>query len=312
MNKESKIYVAGHNGMLGSAIVRYLENKGFKNLILMSSKSLDLTNEQKVADFFELNKPEYVFIAAAKVGGIAANIERPVEFLQDNLYIQNNLLKYSHLHKVKKVCFVASSCIYPRMCEQPMKEEYLLTGPLEPTNEGYALAKISGIKLLQFYYKQYGLKGVSPIPCNLYGTNDSFDPKHAHVLSSMVKRFVDAVDNQNDEVTVWGDGSAMREFMHVDDAAKLIVELMDTFENGEIINVGTGTDVTIKELAETIANLAGFKGIINWDTTKPNGMPRKCLDISNIKSFNIEPTFTLVKGIEKTIEEYKIIKSNSI
>jgi GDP-L-fucose synthase len=305
MDKSAKIYIAGHRGMLGSAIKRNLESKGYTNLVYRTSKELDLRDQEQVNNFFAEAKPEYVFIAAAKVGGINANIQYPVEFLYDNLQIQNNLITACYKHSVNKVSFIGSSCIYPRECQQPMKEEYLMTGPLEPTNEGYALAKISGIKLLQYYHKEYGMKSVCPLPCNLYGTNDSFDLKHAHVLSSLVKKFSDAKENNSPTVEVWGTGEARREFLHVDDAAEMIVELMDEFEAGELVNVGSGKDVSIKELAELIAAKTNFPGELSWDTSKPNGMPRKCLDIAQIEKLGYSPSISLEQGIELTIQQYK-------
>ncbi len=305
MNKTSKIYIAGHRGMLGSAIKRNLESKGYTNLVYKTSKELDLRNHNQVDQFFLEEKPDYVFIAAARVGGINANIQYPVEFLYDNLQIQNSLITACYNHKVEKVSFIGSSCIYPRECPQPMKEEHLMTGPLEPTNEGYALAKISGIRLLQYYHREYGMKSVCPLPCNLYGTNDSFDLKHAHVLSSLVKRFSDAAQSNAPSVDVWGTGEARREFLHVDDAAEMIVELMDEYEAGELINVGSGSDVSIKELAELIAQKTNYSGSLNWDTSKPNGMPRKCLDVSEIKRLGFSPSISLEQGIELTIQQYK-------
>jgi GDP-L-fucose synthase len=282
MEKNAKIYVAGHNGLVGSALVRALKAKGYSNLVLKSSSELDLTRQAAVEEFFTREKPEYVFLAAAKVGGIKANIESPADFLLDNLMIQNSVIKACVDFKVKKLCFLGSSCIYPRECPQPMKEEYLLTGPLEPTNEGYAIAKIAGLRLVEYCHKQYGLNAICPMPCNLYGKGDSFDLNHSHVLSALVKRFCDAVDQSMPEVVLWGSGSARREFLNVDDLARIVLGLMLEYESAEIINVGSGTDISIKELAELIADKVGYSGRIVWDRTKPDGMMRKCLDISRM------------------------------
>jgi len=311
MNKSDRIYVAGHNGMVGSAIVRLLRKCGFDNLILRSSKELDLRDSLAVEKFFEAETPDVVILAAARVGGIQANINHPADFLYENLTIQNNVIHQSYLSRVEKICFLGSSCIYPRKCPQPMKEEYLLTGPLEPTNEGYALAKIAGIKMIEFYRKQYGFCGISVMPCNLYGTNDSFDPLHSHVLSALVKKIVDAVDNKAQSVTMWGTGTAKREFMHVDDAAEAILFLMEYYDSPQLINIGWGEDISIKELALLIAQKAGFVGKLIWDTTKPDGMLRKCMDVSRIKTLGCAPKITLEKGIQKTIEEYRELKKTN-
>ena len=305
MNKLSKIYIAGHDGMVGSSIMRLLQSKGYKHLITRSIDKLNLKDFGATKAFFELEQPEIVILAAARVGGIRANIEYPAEFLYDNLIIQNNVIHLSYLTCVKKLCFLGSSCIYPRECPQPMKEEYLMSGPLEPTNEGYALAKVVGIKMLESYSKQYGFHGISIIPCNLYGTNDNFDVKYAHVLSSLVKRFVDAVDNDFNEITVWGTGCARREFMHVDDAAEAILFMLDYVDIYKIINVGWGRDISIKELAFTIADIVGFKGKIKWDSSKPDGMLRKCLDVSLATNLGFTSKITLEEGIQKTIDEYR-------
>ena len=305
MEVKEKIYVAGHNGMVGSAIVRSLMKHGYDNLILLTRKELDLRDSLAVKDFFRRLNPDVVFLAAAKVGGIQANIEHPAEFLYENLQIQGNVIHEAHLGKVKKLCFLGSSCIYPRNCLQPMKEEYLLTGPLEPTNEAYALAKIAGLKLIEFYNREYGFPGISAMPCNLYGTNDSFDLVNSHVLSALVKKFVDATDDNLLEVTIWGSGSARREFMHVDDAAEAILFLMKNYNSPKIINIGVGMDISISELALFIAEETGFSGKISWDISKPDGMPRKLLDTSRLESLGFSPTISLESGIRKTIEEYK-------
>ena len=297
--------------MVGSAIVRLLKNRGFDKLILRSSQELDLRKSSLVKKFFADEKPDVVVLAAARVGGIQANIDHPAEFLYENLCIQNNVIHESCLHNVKQFCFLGSSCIYPRECPQPMKEEYLLTGRLEPTNEGYALAKIVGLKMVEFYRRQYDFHGISLMPCNLYGTNDSFDPLHSHVLSALVKKFVDAVDDGITSVTVWGTGEARREFMHVVDAVEAILFFMENYDSSEVINIGWGQDISIKELANLIARKAGFKGKLIWDTSRPDGMPRKCLDISRMKGLGYAPKIALEEGIEKTIGEYQELKERA-
>lgn len=312
MDINDRIYVAGHRGMVGSALVRLLEKRGFNNLIKFSSKELDLRDFIAVKNFFDSERPDVVILAAARVGGIQANINHPAEFLYDNLAIQNNVIHQSHLHGVRKFCFLGSSCIYPRECPQPMKEEYLLTGPLEPTNEGYALAKIAGLKMVEYYRKQYGFRGISVMPSNLYGTNDSFDPLHSHVLSALVRKFVDAVDRGLDSVTIWGTGIARRELMHVDDAAEAILFLLDTYDSSQFINIGLGEDVTIRELVEMVSKSAGFAGEINWDDSKPDGMLRKCLDISRLKALGYTPRISLRDGIQRTITEYKDLKRDGL
>ena len=308
MDKNDKIYVAGHNGMVGSAIVRRLREHRFDNLVLRSHSELDLIDCAAVDDFFKTQKPDIVILAAARVGGIQANIDFPAQFLYENLAIQNNVISRSHLYKVKQFCFLGSSCVYPRQCPQPMKEEYLLTGPLEPTNEGYALAKIAGLKMVEFYRRQYAFNSISVMPCNLYGTGDSFDPMHSHVLSALVKKFVDAAIDGAECVTVWGTGTAKREFMHVDDAAEATLFLMDHYDSDRFINIGWGRDIAIRELAELIAEKAGFKGRIIWDNSRPDGMARKCLDVSQMNDRGYEPKITLTEGVEKTIEEYKMLR----
>ena len=310
MDKNKKIYIAGHSGMVGSATLRLLQQNGFTNLICKTSKELNLTNQAAVHAFFETEKPEVVILAAAKVGGIQANIDNPATFLIDNLQIQNNICEAALKNKTEKLVFLGSSCIYPKQCPQPMKEEYLLTGKLEPTNEGYAIAKIAGIKLLEGYYKQYGFNSISLMPCNLYGPNDSFDLKHSHVLSALVKRFTDATDNNDAEITLWGTGIARREFMHVDDVARAILFMMENYHSPEFINIGCGTDVSIKELAEIIAAKTGFKGKMNWDSTKPDGMLKKCMDVSRMKALGFEPSIDLTQGIEQMIAIYKNLKNN--
>jgi len=312
MKEESRIYIAGHGGMVGSAILRKLKKQEYRNVICASHEQLDLTQQKQVKEFFDKHQPEYVFIAAARVGGIQANIDHPAKFLYENLEIQNNLIHQSYLHDVKKLCFLGSSCIYPRDCPQPMKEEFLLTGPLEPTNEGYALAKIAGLKMIEFYRKQYGVPWISVMPCNLYGTNDSFDSLNSHVLSALVKKNVDAADVKEKSITIWGSGKARREFMHSDDAAEAILFLMKEYDSDEIINIGWGEDVTIKSLAALVAEKAGFKGEVNWDKSRPDGMLRKCMDVSKMKALGFLPAITLEEGIEKMITEYRALKRKTI
>ncbi|HNP53077.1 MAG TPA: GDP-L-fucose synthase [Ferruginibacter sp.] len=303
--KQSSIFVTGHRGMLGSATVRLLQENGYQRILTRTHAELDLCSQAAVEDFFATEKPEVVILAAAKVGGIQANIDNPGVFLFDNLMIQNNVIDAARRFGVKKFVFLGSSCIYPRECPQPMKEEHLLTGKLEPTNEGYAIAKIAGIKLLQGYNKQYGMNGISLMPCNLYGPNDSFDLKHSHVLSALVKRFSDAVRSKADSITLWGTGIARREFMHVDDAARAILFMLEHYDSPDFINVGTGTDVSIKELAELIAAKTGFTGTIEWDTSKPDGMLKKCMDVSRMKALGFEPMISLEAGIEQMIAIYQ-------
>ncbi len=312
MKDTDRVYIAGHKGMVGSAIVRLLEKRGFGNLLLRTSKELDLRNTSQVEKFFEEEKPNIVIMAAARVGGIQANIEKPAEFLFENLMIQNNVTHQAYLNKVKKFCFLGSSCIYPKESIQPIKEEYLLTGPLEPTNEGYAISKIAGLKMVENYYRQYDFPGISLMPCNLYGTNDSFDPLHSHVLSALVKKFVDAVDSEDAQVTVWGSGKARREFMHVDDMAEAVLFLMADYNSPQILNIGPGKDISIYELSNTIAAKSNYYGKILWDTSKPDGMLRKCLDVSKMKSLGFFPKVSLEEGIERTIEQYKTLKRKII
>jgi len=305
MEKSSKIYIAGHNGMVGSAILRKLSSGGYSNLITRTTKELDLRNSQAVETFFRKEKPDYVFLAAAKVGGISINSKEPASFLYDNIMISANVIHQAHICGVRKLCYLGSSCIYPRECPQPMKEEYLLTGPLEPTNEGYAVAKIAGYKMAYYYAKQYGMNTISLMPCNLYGKGDHFDLEKSHVLSALVRRFCDAVTERKNEVTLWGTGIARREFMNVDDLADAAIFLMEKHNSPEIINVGTGTDISIKDLAAKIAKATGYNGKILWDGSKPNGMPRKCLDISKLKDLGFIPKISLDEGIKQMIQEYE-------
>lgn len=308
--KESKIYVAGHHGLVGSALVRKLKAEGYANLILPTHTELDLLNQQAVADFFRIEKPEYVFLAAAKVGGIMANNTYPAQYIYENLEIQNNIIHHSYLNGVKKLLFLGSSCIYPRLCSQPMKEEYLLTGPLEPTNEPYAVAKIAGIKMCQSYNRQYGTNFIAVMPTNLYGPNDNFDSLTSHVFPGFVRKFCEAKLNKTNSITVWGTGVARREFLHVDDMADGCLFLMNNFnptkeqnEKGEILfNLGTGNDVSIKELAEMFKQAVEFEGEIIWDKSKPDGMPQKLQDVSKIMALGWKHTIDLKEGITKTCE----------
>jgi GDP-L-fucose synthase len=297
--------------MVGSATLRLLQREGFTNLITTSSKELNLTDQLAVDHFFAKKKPELVILSAAKVGGIQANIDNPATFLLDNLQIQNNVMTASLKHGVSKFVFLGSSCIYPKECPQPMKEDYLLTGKLEPTNEGYAVAKIAGIKLLEGMKKQYGFNSISLMPCNLYGPNDSFDLKHSHVLSALVKRFVDAAESKAATITLWGTGIARREFMHVDDTARAILFMLENYDDTQFINVGTGTDISIKELAEMIAGMAGYTGQILWDNTKPDGMLKKCMDVSRMEALGFKPQITLQAGTQQMIDIYKGLKNSS-
>jgi GDP-L-fucose synthase len=310
ITRNSKIFVAGHNGMVGSAIVRSLKNQGYANVVVKSRSQVNLLDALATRNFFSIEKPDAVIMAAARVGGIQANIAKPAEFLFENLTIQNNTMHSAFECGIKKFVFMGSSCIYPKDCPQPMREEYLLTGKLEPTNEGYALAKIAGLKLLEYYRKQYGMNGISLMPCNLYGTNDSFHPEHSHVLSALVRKFTDAYDNGEANVTMWGTGVARREFMHVDDVAEATVFCLENYDSADFLNIGWGTDVSIKELALIIAEEIGFTGKIIWDSTKPDGMLRKCMDVSRMRSLGYGPKVALATGIKQTIQEYKKIKTS--
>ena len=301
MDSESRVYVAGNTGLVGSAIVRTLHWKGYTNILSSPSHHWDLRNQMDVERFFRVNEPEYVYLAAAKVGGIGANAYYPGHFIYDNLMIQTNVIHAARKFGVKKLLFLGSSCIYPKFAEQPITEDQLLGGHLEPSNDSYAIAKIAGIKMCQAYRKQYGFNAISLMPTNLYGPNDNYDLDSSHVLPAMIRKFHEA----KDKVTLWGDGSAMREFLYVDDLAEAAFKCMVNYDSEEIINVGTGKDITIKELATTIADVIGFKGEIVWDTSKPNGTPRKVLNVDKIKSLGWEPKVDLREGIEKTYELYK-------
>lgn len=304
MEKTSKIYVAGHRGLVGSAIVRTLTKQGFTNLLTRTSKEFDLTNQVAVREFFAAEKPEYVFLAAAKVGGIMANKTHPADFILHNLKIQTNVIDAAHKSQVKKLLFLGSSCIYPKLALQPIKEEYLLTGPLEPSNDAYAIAKIAGIIMCQSYRRQHGSNFISVMPTNLYGPNDNFDLETSHVLPALIRRFHEAKLAGAPDVTLWGSGTPMREFLHVDDLAAACLHLMETYNEAEIVNIGTGEDCTIKELAETIKEVVGYTGEIKWDTEKPDGTPRKLLDVSKLHSLGFKHKISLEEGIKSTHEWY--------
>lgn len=308
MNKSSKIYITGHRGMLGSVTLNLFKKAGYTNIVTATHSELDLTNQQAVEDFFQKEKPEYVIHIAAKVGGIKANIDNPAVFLYDNLIMQANVIHSSYKNGVKKFVFLGSSCIYPKESPQPMKEEYLLTGKLEPTNEGYAIGKIAGIKLLETYHQQYGFNSISLMPSNIYGPNDSFDLAHAHVLSSLVKRFVDAKEENAPSVTLWGTGVARREFLNVSDCAKAILYLFENYNSHHFINIGPGNDISIKELATLISQKVEYRGEILWDAEKPDGMLRKCMNVDKMKQAGFVPEILLEQGIEEVIKRYKELK----
>jgi GDP-L-fucose synthase len=303
MNKNSKIYVAGHRGMVGSAIVRKLKAEGFSNLVLKTSKELDLRDQKAVEAFFQTEKPEYVFLAAAKVGGIVANNVYRGEFIYENLMIQSNVIHHAHVIGVKKLLFLGSSCIYPKMCPQPIKEEYLLSGYLENTNEPYAIAKIAGLKTAESYRKQYGSNFISAMPTNLYGPNDNYDLQNSHVLPALIRKFHDAKANNIPSVEIWGTGSPMREFLHVDDLADASVYLMQNYEGDQHVNVGTGEDISIKDLALMVKELVGYPGELKFNTDKPDGTPRKLLDVTKIHAIGWKHKINLREGIQKVMDE---------
>jgi len=304
MDSDSKIYVAGNTGLVGSAIIRMLKDKGHTNILSTPHSNWDLRNQEDVNRFFRINKPDYVFLAAAKVGGIGANSEQPADFIYDNLMIQTNIIDAAYRNGVKKLLFLGSSCIYPKFANQPITEDQLLTSALEPSNDAYAIAKIAGVKMCQAYRKQYGFNAIAVMPTNLYGPGDNFDHNSSHVLPAMISKFDGSLDKSG-EVSLWGDGTPMREFLHVDDLAEACYTCMETYDDSELINIGTGTDVTIKELAETIADVVGYKNDIRWDDSKPNGTPRKVLNVDKIKSLGWEPKIALREGIESTYQWYK-------
>jgi GDP-L-fucose synthase len=307
MNKTSKIYVAGHRGMVGSAIVRQLKNDGFSNIVTKTHKELDLTRQDQVEEFFKAEKPEYVFLAAAKVGGIMANSTSKAQFFYDNTMIALNVIHTAYKNNVIKLMNLGSSCIFPKLAAQPMKEEYLLTGPLEETNDAYAVAKISAIKMCTFYNEQYGTNFLSAMPTNLYGEHDNFDLTSSHVLPAMIRKFHEAKESGG-SVELWGDGSPFREFLYADDLADVVVYLMENKEAsdlGEFVNIGTGKDITIKKLAEIISEIVGYNGEVIWDTSKPNGTPRKLLDVSQIKMLGWQASTSLEEGIGKAYDWFK-------
>lgn len=304
MEKNSKIYVAGHRGMVGSAIVRRLESEGYNNIITRTHSELDLCNQAAVEEFFAKEKPEYVFLAAAKVGGIVANQSALADFMYENMILEMNVIHSAWKNGCKKLEFLGSSCIYPRMAPQPMKEDCLLTSELEKTNEAYALAKISGLKYCEFLNKQYGTDYISVMPTNLYGPNDNYHPQHSHVLPALIRRFHEAKEAGLKEVTCWGDGSPLREFLYVDDLADLCVFLMNNYSGDETVNAGTGKELTIKELTELVAKVVGFEGEIKWDTTKPNGTPRKLLDVSKSKALGWSYKTELEDGIKLAYKDF--------
>ena len=306
MDSNSKIYVAGNTGLVGSAIIRMLKKKGFDNILSTPSSNWDLRNQDDVRRFFRINKPDYVFLAAAKVGGIGANSEQPAEFIYDNLMIQTNIIDSAYRNGVKKLLFLGSSCIYPKFANQPIVEDELMSGPLEPSNSAYAVAKIAGINMCQAYRRQYGFNAIALMPTNLYGPNDNFDHNSGHVLPSLIAKFHGSLEkSEHWIVNLWGDGSPKREFLHVDDLAEAAYTCMEKYDSDEVINIGTGEDVTIKELAETIVGVTGYKNYYQWDASKPNGTPRKVLNVDKVKSLGWEPKIGLREGIESTYEWYK-------
>ena len=304
METNSKIYVAGHNGMVGSAIVRKLKDEGYNNLILKSHDDLDLTNQKEVESFFDLYEPEYVFLAAARVGGIVANNTYPAEFINNNLLIQTNIIHQCYIYNVKKLLFLGSSCIYPRDCQQPIKEDYFMTGPLEKTNDAYAVAKISGIKMCQSYNKQYGSNFISLMPTNLFGPGDNYDLENSHVFPAMIRKFHEAKLRNDNNITLWGTGSPYREFLHVNDLADAALFLMNNYNSSEIINVGTGEDLTIKDLALLMKKITNFKGEIIFDSTRPDGTPKKLLDVSKLHNLGWKHSIELEIGLIRTYEDY--------
>lgn len=305
MEKEASIFVAGHKGLVGSAIVRNLMDEGYNNLILKSHSELDLTDQSSVESFFSSEKPEYVFLAAAKVGGIGANSTYPADFIMQNLLIECNVIRAAWKYGVKKLLFLGSSCIYPKNCPQPIKEEYLLTGPLEPTNEAYALAKISGLKMCKFYNEQYGTRFISCMPTNLYGPNDNYDLENSHVLPALIRKFHEAKTSSKPFVELWGTGAPLREFLHVDDMASACIYLMKNYEGNEHVNIGSGEELTIKELAYMIKDAVGYEGEINFDSSKPDGTYRKKLDLTFLNSLGWDASISLKDGITAVYKEYR-------
>ncbi|MFD2743096.1 MULTISPECIES: GDP-L-fucose synthase [Sphingobacterium] len=305
MDKKAKIYVAGHRGMVGSAINRKLQQLGYENIITRTSKDLDLRDQNAVAQFFALEKPDFVFLAAAKVGGIVANNTYRADFIYENLAIQNNVIHQAHVHQVEKLMFLGSSCIYPKMAPQPLKEDALLTGLLEPTNEPYAIAKIAGIKMCEAYRAQYGDNFISVMPTNLYGLNDNYHPENSHVLPALIRRFHEAKEKQLDEVVIWGSGTPMREFLYADDLAEACVFLMDRYSESGFINVGVGEDISIKDLAQMIKEIVGYKGSLRYDSSKPDGTPRKLMDVNKLHNLGWKHTTALEEGIILAYQDFK-------
>ncbi|KZL89720.1 GDP-L-fucose synthase family protein [Clostridium magnum] len=305
MKKDSKIYVAGHKGLVGSAIVRKLKEKGYTNIIGKTHSELDLKNSFEVEEFFKTEKPEYVFLAAAKVGGILANSTYPADFIYENLQIQNNVIGMAHKYEVKKLMFLGSSCIYPKMCPQPIKEEYLLSGYLEETNEAYALAKISGLRMCQFFNKQYRTNYISVMPTNLYGPYDNFHPENSHVMPALIRRFHEAKEKNAPEVVVWGSGTPLREFLYSEDMADACVYLMETYEGNNFFNIGTGKEISIRGLAEMVKEVVGYEGELVFDASKPDGTPRKLLDVSRLEAAGWAYKTELRDGVEKAYEWFK-------
>ncbi len=303
MNKDSRIYIAGHRGMVGSAIVRKLQSEGYNNLIFRTSSELDLRDQHAVKDFFQTEKPEFVFLSAAKVGGIVANNTYRADFLYENLMIQSNVIRQSFENDIKKLLFLGSSCIYPKMCPQPIREEYLLTGALEQTNEPYAIAKIAGLKMCEAFRAQYGSDYISVMPTNLYGPNDNYDLKNSHVLPALMRKFFEAIRNNEQEVEIWGSGTPMREFLHVDDLADACYFLMQNYSKPGFLNIGTGVDLTIADLAQLIKKVSGFSGKLRFDASKPDGTPRKLLDVSALHSLGWKHKISLEQGVQKVWDE---------
>ena len=311
MGSDSKIFVAGHKGLVGSAIVRHLESQGFTNIVTVNRFQCDLTDQNAVKMFFMMEQPEYVFLAAAKVGGIGGNADYPADFIYENLMIQSNIISSAAMVGVEKLLFLGSSCIYPKFAKQPITEDQLLTGALEGSNDAYAIAKIAGIKMCQAYRKQYGLNAIAVMPTNLYGPNDNFDINYGHVLPSLLAKFDGSLEkSEHWVVKLWGDGTAKREFLHVDDLAAALLICMERYDSDEIINIGTGEDVTIKELADMIVDVTGYENDYVWDTSKPNGTPRKVLNVDKVKSLGWEPKISLREGLESTYEWMKNNRSN--
>ena len=305
IDKHAKIYIAGHKGLVGSAILRLLKKEGFTNILTATRQDCDLCDPAAVANFFNTHKPDYVFLAAAKAGGILANSSLPADFLYENLMIQNNVISNAYTHHVKKLLFLGSSCIYPKLCPQPIQESYLLTAPLEPTNDAYAIAKIAGIKLCQSYNTQHNCTFISAMPTNLYGPNDNYSLKHSHVIPALIQKFVTASTNQDPSVTIWGTGAPLREFLHVDDCAAACLHLMQTYNDSDIINIGAGKDISIADLATLIKTLTHYTGELTFDTSKPDGTPRKLLDCSKINALGWSQKISLKDGLKSTIELYK-------